>query len=254
MSEASMMRKALELAKTLPVFPCSPRTKRPCLPKSEGGNGYKDATSDEPRITEWWTRWPDALIGVPTGGKFVVIDCDLQHADAQQWYGRANLALTRTHTTRSGGRHLLFKPHPQVGCTASVLGPHIDTRGLGGYIIWWPAHGFEVLHAGELAPVPEWIIRALRPAPPPPRRSSAQISNERWGAKLNGILRTIARAREGERNHITYWGACRLAEMVGDGSLSRDHAIALAVEAAGRTGLSNSEALRTTQSAFRRNS
>jgi putative DNA primase/helicase len=251
---STMKRKALELAAKVPVFPCN-QNKTPCIPKREGGNGHNDATTDEAKIKEWWTRWPDALIGVPTGEKFVVIDCDLQHADAQQWYGRANLPITRTHVSRSGGRHLLFKPHPEIGCTTSRLGPHIDTRGLGGYICWWPANGFEVLHRGALASVPEWIIKRLRPAPPPPpRRSSAPLSDERQGAKLNGILRTIARAREGERNHITFWGACRLAEMVAEGNLSRDSAVALAVEAASRAGLSNSEAFRTAQSALRRNS
>jgi hypothetical protein len=244
-----MKRQALDLAaKGVPVFPCA--DKRPLTE-----HGFHDASSDPAVIDRWWTEWPYALIGVPTGEKFVVIDCDLQHLDAQQWYGRANLPLTRIHVTRSGGRHLLFQPHPEVGCTASKIAPHIDTRGTGGYIIWWPASGLEVLHGEALAPVPEWIIKRLRPAPSPspPRSRPIQLSDAQQGAKLSGILRTIARAREGERNHITYWGACRLAEMVADGSLSRDSAVALAVEAARRAGLSNSEAFRTAQSALRRN-
>jgi hypothetical protein len=69
---------ASQLARSaaVPVFPCNPLNKRPLIPKEEGGNGYKDATTDDAVIKSWWTRWPDALIGVPTGPRFVVVDVD----------------------------------------------------------------------------------------------------------------------------------------------------------------------------------
>ena len=70
--------------------------------------------------------------------------------------------------------------------------------------------------------------------------------------KLAGILRTIARAPEGQRNSITYSGACRLAEMVADGALSDSQALDLIIEAASRTGLPYAEATRTAKSALRR--
>jgi hypothetical protein len=69
--------------------------------------------------------------------------------------------------------------------------------------------------------------------------------------KLNGILRTIAGSREGERRATTFWGSCRLAEMVQRGELSRNDAIALTIEAASRTGLTRSEAEGRIKSAFR---
>jgi Bifunctional DNA primase/polymerase, N-terminal len=46
--------------------------------------GFKDASSDPAIIRNWWRQHPTALIGVPTG-KFVVIDVDMQHAEALQW-------------------------------------------------------------------------------------------------------------------------------------------------------------------------
>ena len=120
---SDMWTAALKLArKGIPVFPCD-EDKRPLT---------RTASRTPPAIpTHPWVvdRWPDALIGVPTGDKFVVVDVDLQHADAQQWYGRANLPITRKHATRSGGRHLLFKPHEAVRCTAGKIWPHVDTRG-----------------------------------------------------------------------------------------------------------------------------
>jgi hypothetical protein len=30
-------------------------------------NGFYDAMSYEAQIRQWWTRWPDANIGLPTG-------------------------------------------------------------------------------------------------------------------------------------------------------------------------------------------
>jgi hypothetical protein len=240
--------KALELAsKGQPVFPCradkTPLTER----------GFKCASSDFDAINRWWSVWPDALIGVPTGEKFVVIDCDLQHTEAQQWYAQADLPPTRIHETRSGGRHLLFQPNDAVKCTAGKIHPHIDTRGRGGFIIWWPACGFNVLHANVLAPVPDFILhRLVRPievrhmATPTVQDTTTTVAR-----KLEGILRTVAQAAEGTRNQITFWGSCRLAEMTAAGWLSRDRAMALAVEAASRNGLPQFEAQRTVRSAFR---
>jgi Bifunctional DNA primase/polymerase, N-terminal len=231
------------------VFPCG-TNKAPLTP-----HGFKDASRDIETIDTWWTRWPDALIGVPTGAKFVVVDCDLQHPEAQHWYARANLPMTRKHTTRSGGRHVLFQPNDAVTCTAGKVHAHIDTRGLGGFIVWWPATGLEVLHANVLAPVPQFILRALarEPAPPPhyisaPRAIDTPAIAER---KLFGVIRTIARAPEGQRNTVTYWGACRMFEMAAAGVITRDEAIGLTVEAAIRSGLPQHEAYRTAISAER---
>jgi Bifunctional DNA primase/polymerase, N-terminal len=240
-----LLYEALVLADHLPVFPCG-SDKRPLVPR-----GFHAATRDVFQISSWWQRWPHALIGVPAGLTFVALDLDLQHVEAQQWRWQAKLPVTRTHATRSGGRHLLFAPDARVGCTAGKIWKHVDTRGLGGFIIWWPACGFEVLHGGALAEVPDWIIAKLQPEPviaSPVRAPASPCHAER---KLNGIIRTIAEAREGERNHVTYWGANRLAEMVADGRLARTEAIYIAVEAASRAGLSRAEASRTVQSAFR---
>ena len=240
---------ALKLARQgVRVFPCA-ADKKPLT-----SNGYKDASADPNIVDAWWTKHPEALIGVPTGDRFVVIDVDLQHLDAQQWYHAScsRLPLTRTHVTRSGGRHLLFKPNSEVGCSAGKLGPHIDTRGLGGYIIWWPACGLDVLHRGVLAPVPDWIIEALRPPQPPPQKvvqfPPSHVTTHR---QFEGVVRAIATAHEGERNSLCFWGACRMREFVAQNTIGRDAAIEIVVEAASRAGLPRNEARRTVLSAFR---
>jgi hypothetical protein len=246
----TMLATVLELAHlAYRVFPCDDN-KRPLTE-----HGFKDATADIKTIECWWGRWPDALIGVPTGEKFVVVDIDLQHAEAQWWYARANLPLTRKHETRSGGRHLLFAPNEAVKCTSGKLYAHVDTRGLGGYIVWWPASGLEVLHENVLAPVPEWIIKRLQtertvmPTVQVPRRPLSAKDAE---ARVSGVIRKVARTREGNRNSVAYWGAHRLAELVQDNILDRSAAVEIIVEAASRSGLPRAEAARTAKSALKR--
>jgi hypothetical protein len=240
---------ALKLARHgVPVFPCN-ADKVPCL---KLGPGFGGATTDPDLIKEWWTRWPDALVSVRTGTKFVVLDIDCaKHVEAAQWYFEANLPLTRTHITRSGGRHLFFQPNERFRCTTSRICRGVDTKGINGCAIWWPACGLEVLHGGVLAPVPEWIIRALEPPPPRVSPSPREVKTSAQAQrKVDGIIRAMAGAREGERNAIAFWGAARLAEMVAQSLISSDDAIAIATEAASRSGLPYQEARRTAQSAL----
>jgi len=138
-----------------------------------------------------------------------------------------------------------------VRCTVGKIWPHVDTRGHGGFIIWWPASGFNVLHRKVLAPVPNWIVQALQPPEAKhPGIRAISIGKNAQG-KIAGIIRTVASGREGERNQLTFWAACRFAELVAENLINRSLAIDLIVEAAIRTGISRIEALRTAQSAFR---
>jgi hypothetical protein len=236
----STVSEALKLAvQDVAVFPCG-ADKKP-LTK----HGFKDATANLAQVREWWREFPSALIGVPTGARFVVIDCDLQHRKALGWYfDHAVQLVTRKHTTKSGGRHLLFKPDDRVGCTAGKIHPHIDTRGKGGYIIWWPAEGREVLHGAILAEVPESIIERLNKEPDPvpiPRPVTLKSAKR----QLEGIIGAIATAPAGQRNSFLHWGACRLSELVQQSILTAGDAFALAVEAGTRTGLPYAEVSRT---------
>jgi hypothetical protein len=243
-----MIQKALNLTRQgIPVFPCHHDSKKPHTTR-----GFKDASTDPAIITEWWKQYPDALVGVPTGDRFVVLDLDLQHPEAQAWYGRANLPLTRTHVTRSGGRHLFFKPRDDFKNSAGKIEHGVDTRGKGGYIIWWPAHGFDVMHGSALVEVPEWVMRKLNPPQLEPTSvvpfARRQLRSDK---DLLPVIRVILGAKEGERNTVTFWAACRLAEHVSSGQVSRQDMVDIVVEAAGRTGLSHSEARSIAHSALR---
>jgi hypothetical protein len=108
-------------------------------------HGYKDATRDETQIREWWTRWPEANIGIPTGAVSGcdVLDIDPRHGgeisleELESQYGK--LPETAEQLTGGGGRHLLFRHQEGVGCKVGIL-PGIDVRGDGGYILVAPSN------------------------------------------------------------------------------------------------------------------
>lgn len=152
-----------------PVFPAGPN-KAPLT-----AHGFKDATTNPEQIAEWWERWPDALIAVPTGktSGILVIDID---PEALAWYKRQNWECGRIHRTRRGV-HLLYKmPEQAIGCSSALFPKGVDVRADGGYIIWWPSHGGTVT-GDELVSPPEWVMNRLT-APKDPR-SSRPLSTDK---------------------------------------------------------------------------
>jgi hypothetical protein len=146
----------------VPVFPC--RGKRPLTRR-----GHLDATTDPRRITAWFNQWPDANIGVPTGGRSGLLALDVDHPAAMDELERerGELPATRTHATGSGGIHYLFR-YPagdEIRNSAGKLAPGLDVRGEGGYIVAPPSattRPYEVLDDLPLADPPEWLLEALR--------------------------------------------------------------------------------------------
>ena len=82
---ASLLDAALHYALTLriPVFPCNPDDKRPLTL-----HGFKDASREEAQVRAWWTRFPDAMIGIPTGeiSGVWVLDIDVDPVKGRQWF------------------------------------------------------------------------------------------------------------------------------------------------------------------------
>src|SRR5215217_1644383 len=148
---------ALKIAgKGKPVFPCSPENKRP-LTK----HGFKDATTDLGRVTAYFTKHPDALIGMPTGklsGVFVV-DEDRPGAVEELPH---ELPETLTIQTRSGGRHFYFNYVEGINNSPGELPNEIDVRGEGGYVIVPPSEGYKVLNQAPIADAPQWLLEMLR--------------------------------------------------------------------------------------------
>jgi hypothetical protein len=124
--------------KGLHVFPVQAGGKQPY----PGTHGCKDATTDQDQIRAWWTRWPDANIGIATGHLVDVIDIDGPPAGIKSW-GRLKVEnklppiLGKVSTPRPGGNHL-YVPATGRGNGAKVA-PGIDYRGLGGYVVAPPS-------------------------------------------------------------------------------------------------------------------
>jgi hypothetical protein len=226
-------------------FPCA-RDKRPTSP-----HGFLDATADPTALSELWATYPGSLVGVRTGiaSGIDALDLDRKHREATEWWTahRTRLPVTRVHRTRSGGLHLVFQHTHGMRCSAGRIAPGIDVRGDGGYLIWWPATGLPVLCDSPITPWPEWLrIKLLSP-----QRRMAPRATVPDGHALARLLRLVAGAREGERNELAYWAACRAGEMVASGMLGANTAVAVIAEAATRAGLPRAEAERTAWSGIR---
>jgi hypothetical protein len=257
--QSSAAKDALRLAYySRPSFPCR-ADKRPACP-----HGFKDATADPEKLRELWRQYPGDLVGVPTGeasGLFVIDIDSGRHHEAQDWLEHAspNLPPTRWHATKSGGWHILFKHQPGLKNSAGKLAKGVDTRGDGGYVIWWPLHlGLAAPHKidHDIADLPAWLGDQLIADPVP-----NIVPVTRWRrslyprtASLDGIVRTVFSAGEGERNACLFWSACRIGEMAARGEIGRQQfsgACNALVAAAMATGLSRKEAERTISSAMR---
>lgn len=127
----------------------------------------KHATTDSKQITAWWTRWPDANIGIATGGGLVVVDLD-GAAEAATLKGVVERygPLPAAATVRTGrGAHLYFLG--DIGGSRKAGG--ILIRGDGGYVIAPPslhASGqcYQWIRQERLSALPNWFSQWLQDA------------------------------------------------------------------------------------------
>ena len=173
------LQAAIELAHLgLCVFPLKARDKR----AHERWKRFQTEHPTTSEIEKWWSGdGADRNIAVATGpvSGVIVIDVDGD-------IGAESLAkLTRVHgglptTWRSStgrGEHIWFRAPTSVtlGNTAGRIGPGIDTRGAGGYVVAPPSiHPSGSLYDWQtdshpafvqLAELPQWLFDILAPAP-----------------------------------------------------------------------------------------
>src|ERR1700722_4086001 len=168
------------------------------------------------------------------------------------WYeaNRSKLPATRIHRTRSGGLHVLFKHLAGLRNSAGRVAAGVDVRADGGYIVWWASTGFEH-RAVDVQEWPLWLLPAVMTPPKPPPAPYPKSAGQITDRALEGIVRTVATAPEGQRNAITYWAAHRLRECVAQGKMTEGLAHEFLIEAAARAGLPHREASLTINSAMR---
>jgi hypothetical protein len=137
-------------------------------------NGFKDATSDPEGFRRLWAKCLGAGVGIRTGGESGIIVLDIDPDKG----GRDSLAaLIEVHgplpetietCTGGGGTHLYFR-HRGIPARNSTgkLGPGLDVRGDGGYVVappsphpsgtpygWREGRGPAEI---EVAEMPDWL-------------------------------------------------------------------------------------------------
>ncbi len=245
------LRQALSYARHgWPVFPCLPGQKIPAIQ-----HGFRDASTDEQQITEWFGRGFPWNLAIATGTPGPdVLDID-QHGEAGNGYP-AFAALQRAGLvdgasadvrTPAGGMHAYFTGSGQHN--GRLPGHHLDFRSRGGYIIAPPSQidgkPYQLIKKLDGRGALDWTaVTALleperhqqRPAPPQaPDRGLGQLA--RW----------VASQPEGNRNSGLYWAANR--------ALDADPAADLSplAAAARQAGLDEPEIARTLDSARKTN-
>ncbi|MGL5964517.1 MAG: VapE domain-containing protein [Fusobacteriaceae bacterium] len=171
-----------------------PRTPKGCL----------DATTDTGVIRGWWERWPDANVGIATGGGLVVIDVDPRHGgddglvDLRRTLG--DLPDTVECLTGSGGRHIYVSVGEGVTVrnSAGTLAPGVDIRGEGGYVVAAPSvHTSGRSYTWEASSRPDEV----EVAPMPPAWLEAIVKRPKLRVIAGGSGEAIV---EGGRNETLF--------------------------------------------------
>jgi hypothetical protein len=214
--EQSLLEAALGYAaQGIPVFPLKAKEKVPLTVR-----GFKDATTDEQTIRAWWTRWPNANVGIPTGAAsgWAVVDIDAQGGGLDSLkelvdaYGE--IPTGRRSKTGNGGAHLIFQHVNGFRNSASKLAKGIDTRGDGGYIVAPPSvhpNGtvYQWTDEGEPGELPAW----LDPRNTPGNLSSLNLTrrsiDSRGVERCRAYLEKVPNAISGNGGHgATLRAAC----------------------------------------------
>jgi hypothetical protein len=232
---ASMLDAALHYAVMLriPVFPCNPDDKRPFTL-----HGFKDASREETQIRAWWARFPEAMIGIPTGeisGAWV-LDIDVDPTKGVNGFPlwseliarNGEVPATLTSVTPRGGRHLFFLWQPQltIKSTQGVPGDGIDIRSSGGYVILPPSirtdgssYRWDPQAGNTPVPAPAWLLALVSPRKESTGRGKAARKSPKrdlaWAmAALDDECNRIAATPPGQRNAALNVGAFNIFQIV----------------------------------------
>ncbi|MCI3930192.1 bifunctional DNA primase/polymerase [Streptomyces sp. AN091965] len=234
------------------------------------GHGVYDATTAPGDVRRLFGLAPKAVgYLIACRGRLIGLDIDRKNgvdgyatlARLGREHGFEIPEMTTTVFTPTGGAHVWMAVPDGVTVPNSVgrLGPGLDVRGTGGYVVGPGSIG----QAGEYTfhpkvgyvdprPVPEQLLRLMLPpspvARPAPRRA---VASDADGRALAGLVDVVLRAAQGGRNSALYWAACKAWVHVSDGHLAACDVEAELIGAALQVGLGEAEARRTVASAGR---
>jgi len=195
---------ALAYAAFCEVFPCTAK-KAPIKIDGLFEHGFASATTDAAVITETWTKYKGADIGLALPRGVLVVDVDAAKGkrgrdDFVRLFGCAPEEMeTAVATTARGGWHVYFRFDPTLQLVQTTITSSLDVRiGGKGYVIApCPGNGrhwVRPLLATPLMEAPAWLIGRLNERAEPEPVDAVQRRNERAGE---------ASAREGLRGVVS---------------------------------------------------
>lgn len=197
-----------------------------------------------------WDRYPDAMIGLPTGSPtgFFVLDIDAKPGSANgfDWLAEMEekhgpLPETARVTTPNGGLHVYFQ-HVEGVRNRGALGAGVDVRGDGGYVIgagsmMGDGRRYDWAdNVREIAEAPAWLLDLVKPKkietssiylPVSAGANSAYVD-----AAVDQELRKLADTPMGNRNNQLNDSAFALGRWVAGGHVSETDARAWLQEVA----------------------
>ena len=208
------------------LFPCN--LKIPLI-----SNWQSLATTDAEQLRLWKELYKDRLthFGVPTGlvNNIFVLDVDVK-GNGFETLKRFPPIDTLSQETPSGGRHYIFR-YPNDGFTYGnrvKFLPGLDTRGIGGYIVWYNGDGKAIQEA------PQWLLEEIR-------RPALTLVNEGplvaidpsiASRKIQEALDEIRNAPSGESNNTLNIQSYLVGQLVAASSVSREYAEDVLLKAA----------------------
>src|SRR5215211_2288387 len=168
-------------------------------------HAVKDATTNRARILAWWTRHPQANIGLATGYRFDVLDVDGPAGDQAIRTLAADHGLQSSGPlvrTGGGGWHFYLAPTGLGNVRPQGL-QHVDWRGRGGYVVAPPSrhasgHPYKWAAGRELDIPPDTVPAVLleRLERRPPQRSPILVEPSAAGDGSGGRYARAALAEE----------------------------------------------------------
>lgn len=181
-----------------PVIPLMPAMKIPAISKAAGGQGSKDATTDEFALRSWWNMDPNYNVGVVMNNEsgMLALDIDPRNGGTEGFAAlctQGEFPLTYTVATPTGGTHYYFR-HPGVKLYGKLKSyPGIDVQAGGKYVVAPPSihpdgGRYELSANYEVAELPAWLLAILaRPAQPAHAKDAVAVdpNDDRPGAIFN---------------------------------------------------------------------
>jgi len=218
-------------------------------------HGVKDATCNRARILAWWTRHPQANIGLACGHAFDVLDVDgPQGTQAIQELAAAHGLQSSGPLVRTGGGgwHYYLAPTGLGNVQPRDL-EHVDWRGRGGYVVappsrhasgqayqWAPGRDLDTSPGQVPVALLERLLTHQRQQPTGrlQLRTVAEGPGGRYArAALAKELARVAAAPVGHRNRQLWESTRNLYNLVASGALDNREVDQGLLDAAERCGL-----------------